>query len=64
MHRMPLDNLDATVLYYLHNDIMSLGMRPEGGRDGGKGGEGGRGRRNYCLVSRLARRKRGGMRQR
>ena len=33
-------------------------MRPEGGRDGG------RGRRNDCIVPRLARRKRGGMRQR
>ena len=40
-HRTTLDNLDTTVLYYLHHDIMSRGMRPEGGRDGGRGGEGG-----------------------
>ena len=39
-HRTTLDNLDTTVLYYLHNDIMSRGMRPEGGRDGGNGREG------------------------
>ena len=39
-HKMTLDNLDATVLHYLNNGIMSLGVRPEGGRDGERGREG------------------------